>query len=101
MPSIPVTSTVTPVSSAVSLTAHCATVSPSSCFPIGIAHCPVSRRRCSTDLRGEGAAEAFLPVAGGHGVAGRVAEAQPHLHAPRGGHVTQSAGRAGTLPGLP
>src|SRR5438105_12066801 len=33
MPRMPVTSTATPVSSAVSRMAHCATVSPSSCLP--------------------------------------------------------------------
>jgi hypothetical protein len=47
-PASPVTSTLTPVSSSVSRTAHWETVSPSSCFPIGIAHWPVSRRCCSS-----------------------------------------------------
>src|ERR1700678_1488892 len=43
---MPVTSVKTPVSSLVSLTAHWDGVSPISILPIGIAHCPVSRRRC-------------------------------------------------------
>src|SRR6476646_4559071 len=45
---MPVSSVSTPVSSSVSRIAHWLGVSPSSCLPIGIAHCPVSRRRCSS-----------------------------------------------------
>src|SRR5690349_18226759 len=45
---MPVTSVRTPVSSSVSRIAHWLGVSPSSCLPIGIAHWPVSRRRCSS-----------------------------------------------------
>src|SRR6266581_3061300 len=45
---MPVSSAQTPVSSKVSRIAHWLGVSPSSCLPIGIAHWPVSRRRCSS-----------------------------------------------------
>src|SRR5256885_16274367 len=44
---MPVTTTMTPVSSRVSRIAHWLGVSPSSCWPMGSAHCPVSRRRWS------------------------------------------------------
>src|SRR5579859_267627 len=45
---MPVISVSTPVSSWVSLIAHWVGVSPISCLPIGMAHWPVSRRRCSS-----------------------------------------------------